>query len=48
MYEWNMNDYRRYGKPTLTSAAWWVYVKYGVLILLAAATAYVVFVALTK
>jgi hypothetical protein len=43
-----MKNRSRYEKRMLSSAPGWAYVKYGVLILLAAATAYVVFLALTK
>jgi hypothetical protein len=43
-----MKNRSRYEKHMLSSSPGWTYVKYGVLILLAAATAYVVFLALTK
>jgi hypothetical protein len=43
-----MKNLSRYEKYTRSSAPRWVYFKYGVLVLLAAATACVVFLALTK
>jgi hypothetical protein len=43
-----VNIHSPYEKPRLSSAGWWPYVKYGALIALAAATAYVVLFALTK
>jgi hypothetical protein len=43
-----MKNLSRYERYTRSSAPQWAYFKYGVLILLAAATAYIVFLALTK